>query len=425
MKILEDDREQLARTEVPIITISGTFREEIKDFYGLPSEHSTTDVVFSRAHFSMALGTAIEAWGDTIQPDKAWIADPTNYVAKNKWSKVLFTEFIGKTLARQPLLHQLKDFLDRFGRNKLPILDSITAPLLYLTEKVQRPIVCFHIAAGNILVEHGKRVIQIITDPHVRPEYVVHAHNPNMSYCVFDERTKLEVLEVAAVHHIKVDPQRIIVTGPPIDPRIVVARRKKVAWRSGPLKLCITTGGLGTNKNEIRRILQQILPTLHHSAPYKLVVYAGTQKDIYEMVKELAQEQHIKIAADKDLEAPFRLLYHPQILEANELLIRYGFHWADGFITKPSGDMAYDAVASGCFLLTLQEWGVWEQKIRELFEQKDIAVRAESEHFLEQLRVLQSAQSGISWIERAMNHSLGIEKLFLLGNKKIIEVARK
>jgi len=62
-KTLEYDRERLAKARVPIITIAGTFQEEIKGFYGLPENHMLHDVVLSRAHFSMALGVAYQIWG--------------------------------------------------------------------------------------------------------------------------------------------------------------------------------------------------------------------------------------------------------------------------------------------------------------------------------------------------------------------------
>lgn len=430
------DRERLRQTKLPIVTVAGTFQEDLKRLYGLHESKGQNDVVFSRAHFSMAMGLAIQAWRETLQPNpdhltaskldpqKAWLVDPTNYVSWGDWRSVAITEEVGKLIARRPLLKIAKDFIDRFGRSKLPILDSITSPLLYLTEHVSQPIVSFHIAAGNILAGQGKKVIQVVTDPQVRPEYVLHANLPNTRYCVFDEATKLEFLEIAAMKKIAVHPDRVIVTGPPVDPRIVAARKDKIAWRNGPIRLCLATGGLGTNKGEIHQILQQLLPELRRQpAQYQVVVYAGTHGDIAQLVRELAHQEHIPVGANRDTHAALRILYHPQILEANELLIHYAFPWADGFLTKPSGDMAYDAVAAGCFLLTLKEWGIWEERIRQIFEQKEIAQVAEVSNIVGQLKKLRAATSGSSWIETAMNHAFGIEKLFLLGDKKILDVA--
>lgn len=419
------DREGLANTELPIVTVAGTFREDVKRLYGLPNNNTETDTVFSRAHFSMALAIAEQVWGGKIHAKKAWIVDPTNYVSVENWQKIVLTEVVGKTIARHGVLHTLKTWIDQFGRQKLPILDSITPPLLYLTEDVQQPILSLHIAAGNILAAQGKKVVQVVTDPHVRPEYVQYAALPNIAFCVFDERTQLEFLETAAINNIAVDPQRVIVTGPPIDPRVIEAREKKVPWRSGVLKLCIATGGLGTNGYEIRQVLSQLLPHLRREpCPYQIVLYAGTQKDIAKIGYDLAEENHIPVADVFKPHARFRIAYHPQILDANELLIKYVFPWADGFITKPSGDMAYDAVAAGCFLLTLSEWGIWEERIRELFEQRDISREAETNAVVAQLAVLQQAVRSKSWIENAMFQSLKIEKLFLRGGEKITKVMK-
>src|SRR5690606_1799208 len=153
--------------------------------------------------YSMAIAIAVQAWGGAtttgMDPLKAWLADPTNYVSNKDWFSVSFTEKVGMTLARNPLLKLVKDFVDTFGRSKLPILNSITNPLLYLTEKIDKPILSFHVAAGNILASQGKKVVQVITDPHVRLEYTQHAENKNVHYCLFDEPTKLEFLEKAAI----------------------------------------------------------------------------------------------------------------------------------------------------------------------------------------------------------------------------------
>ncbi len=423
VKTLEQDKKFLETSLVPIITVSATFHEDLKRFHDLPNENLSRDTVFSRAHYSMAIGVAIQAWGDKLDPNKAWLVDPTNYVSHEDWFSITLTERIGKELARRPLLKRLKDFVDKFARQKLPILGSITPPLMYVTQNVQHPILSFHIAAGNILAIEGKKVFQMITDPHVREEYVTNSHKGNIRFGVFDEQTKMEFLEKAALHGKNANPDHIIVTGPPIDPRIVAARQKKYAWRSGPLKLCITTGGLGTNKQEIKKLLEQLLPQLRRRPnPYQIIVYASTHQDIAEMVRELAREYRVPLEDLKDKSARLRLIYHPQIVDANELLIKYAFPWAHGFITKPSGDMAYDAAASGSFVLTLAEWGEWEENIRKVFEQKGISRKAMTENIVQQLEVLQDATGkSQSWVEQAMNNAARLDKLFLNGSKKIIE----
>jgi hypothetical protein len=424
------DVEILRTTGLPIVTVSGTFKEDIKGFHGFAENERTPDIVFSRAHYSMALAILIAAWQETKpHPEKAWAVDPTNYVSHKDWKKIELTEFVGKTLARQPLLKILKDFIDKFGRSKLPILTSITPPLLHLTEHIpdDQPILSLHIAAGNILAEQGKTVVQVVTDPHVREEYVTNASLPKTTYCVFDDRTKTEFLEKAAILGYEVDPRKVIVTGPPVDPRIVAARHKKRPWRSGPLKLCITTGGLGTNKEEIRQLLTKLLPELRkRPSPYHLLVYAGTQRDIAEMVHELAHQEHVAVNQPEDVGHDLRLIYHPQLVDANELLIKYAFPWAHGFITKPSGDMAYDAAASGSFILTLKEWGEWEHNVRAVFEQRGIARVVDLPHVIDQLEFLMSAQNKAqSWIEQAMHRALELDKLFLKGSQEIVRAVKQ
>lgn len=425
--LLEKDQLTLEQTRFPIVTVSATFKEDLKEFYGLPADNITPDIVLSRAHYSMALALAIEAWQDTIQPLKAWVVDPTNYLTGKSWQQVALTEQIGRTLARHGFLKAIKDVIDQFGRQKLPILTSITPTLLYLTQRVYQPIISLHIATGNIMVEQGKTVLQVITDPHVRDDYLANVDKPRMHFAVFDQRTKYELLEKATLRGQRVDPERVIVTGPPVDPRIVSLRKHKQAWRNGPLRLCLTTGGLGTNKAEIQTVLEQLLPHLrrkpHH---YHLLVYAGTQKDIYDMVIKLARKHRVRIDRPTNSQAALRLLYHPQLVDANEQLIRYGFPWADGFITKPSGDMAYDAAAAGCFLLTLSEWGAWEHNVRQVFEQRNIARRAEPEQMHQQLLALTGAAGkSQSWVEQAMCSALGLDQLFLMGTVTILQAATK
>jgi hypothetical protein len=426
-KTLRRDKLYLEQSQIPIITVSATYQEDLKRLHGLPHNEIDKDVVFSRAHYSMALGVASQIWKERVDPHKAWVVDPTNYVSKDKWFSIQLTEAVGKTLARQPLLKRLKDFVDKFGRNKLPILDSITPPLLYLTEKIQKPVLSFHIAAGNILAGQGKKVVQVITDPHVREEYTNHANNTKVWYCVFDEPTKLEFLEKSAKLGLKADPNRVVVTGPPIDPRIIAARHKKNPWRSGTLRLCITTGGLGTNKQEILDILKQLLPELRKKKPaYQILLYAGTHEDFAQAVTELAKENRVAIGDIADRKAKLRLIHHPQIVDANELLIKYGFPWAHGFITKPSGDMAYDAAASGSFILTLAEWGEWEERIRVIFEQKNIGRRLDVDAVVQQLQVLCSARGQAqSWVEQAMLNAYKLEPLFLNGAREIAKTVKR
>ena len=447
--LLYEDKELLEHTTLPIITVSASFKEDLKGFYHRPENDQLQDIVFSRAHFSMALAVAIKAWGEKLDPSKAWLVDPTNHVSEQQWSSVQLTDIVGRTIARWPILKSIKDLIDEFARSKLPILDSITPATLFLTSNIKKPILSFHIATGNILAQAGRPVLEMITDPHVRSDYLINAAKANIKYLVFDEATKEAFFKLAKQEKIKI-PQaqlkdKVIVTGPPVDPRIITIGRQKPVWDgSRPLRVVVTTGGLGTNKTEIKQLLQQLLPAIkaNDTPPnLELIYYAGTHLDHQQMAIRLAKRYHLRyrLLGAKD-PAPFNrqgnwqqkiktysaksaikfgIIYHPQIIDANELLIRHGFPWADVFITKPSGDMAYDAALSGAALLTLKEWGEWEYNVRHVFEEQQMAQVVDHDHIVQQLQQLgQSA-----WITQAMEHSHHLPALFYQGVDNIIKAA--
>jgi len=446
------DAQYLAKTKVPLVTVSGTYREDLKGLHHLPENDLAHDVVFSRAHYSMAIGTAVAAWKNKLDPAEAWIVDPTNYVSGKKWSSIVTTELIGKILARYSMLKKLKDLVDKFGR-KLPILASITPPLLKLTADIKKPILSFHIAAGNILLEKKKTVFQMITDPHVREDYLANSEKKHAFYGVFDEKTKAEFMDKAKKLNKEVDEHRVIVTGPPIDPRVLEARNHKSPWNTRkPLKICITTGGLGTNKTEIKKILKQLLPELKKNKPhFELTVYAGTQGDIKDMVIDKARKSGVlyteinpvdpaqfeigkKVTLKKEIvnhhpNAPLKILYHPQIIDANELLVAFGFPWADIFISKPSGDMAYDAVACGAALLTLAEWGEWEHNIRIKMEGHKVSQVADVDNIVEQLeKITHATPKKSAWVHEAQHIARTIEKqdkYFRVGAKNILKAVKR
>jgi len=433
--LLYQDKKLLENSATPIITVSASFKEDLKGFHGEKEDDQVQDIVFSRAHYSMALAVAVAAWGKKIDATKAWLVDPTNHVKQTDWKSIKLTDNIGKTIARQPLLKILKDLVDRFARSKLPILENIKPATKFLSQNLDRPILSFHIATGNILAENGKTVWQMITDPHVRSDYVTNAAKKNIRFMVFDQQTKEEFFRVAAAENIKIPADQIenkvVVTGPPVDPRTLAAAKKKKPWNNDrALRILITTGGLGTNKQEIHKILDQLLPALKNpeaNCPkLEIIYYAGTHFDHQRMAINLAKKHQIKHhlispydpadfsqAGELNMaqrqfknNVKFHIIYHPQIIDANELLIRYGFSWADLFISKPSGDMAYDAALSGAALLSMKEWGEWEHNVRRVFEKFGICQKADTDHIVEQLIALSQKQSSHSIHNRVPTSSV-------------------
>lgn len=476
--IYQRDKKLLEKTQVPIFTVSASFREDLKGLHHQKERYQGTDIVLSRAHYSMALGVAMQAWGERIDPRKAWLVDSTNYVTNQAFKGVTLTHEIGKIIARWPILKSLKDIVDKFGRSKMPILDNVTPPTIYLGSGIKKTILSMHIVTGNILANEGKKVIQMITDPHVRGDYLQNADLPNMRFLVFDETTKEEFFSLAKTIGKKIPQEqmadKVIVTGPPIDPRIVACNQTKSVWSNDrPLRICLTTGGLGTNKPEIKTILEQILPVLKQQAlgqetnlvKTELVFYAGTHLDHKELAVEIAKANNLayQVISPKDPakfvinaktkneikmnDVRFSIIYHPQIVDANELLIQKAFPWADLFISKPSGDMAYDAVVSGSALLTLKEWGEWEYNVRSVFEKNGTAIMAQVDNIVEQLVEISKnkeasfqsnklpssnlltlnlkEQENSSWIAKAMTNSKKLDSLFYNGAKNILRAVRE
>ncbi|MBI2268103.1 MAG: hypothetical protein HYU80_01485 [Candidatus Blackburnbacteria bacterium] len=418
-RTLHDDRHQLEVVDVPIVTTSASFRSDIKRNFGESTRSKGDDIVFSRAHFSMAVGVLEQAVEGGLS---SWLVDPINYISIKDWGKLVMMVKVGRLVARFHFLKHVKDFVDEIARGKMPLTSAITRPLVYVTGATTKPVVSLHYETGNILAREGKQVLQVVTDPYVRSQYLFEAERENITYAVFDKETKKDFLAQAKELGKQVDPARIVVTGPPVDPRIVRAREGKaaVSHKSRPLRLVVTTGGLGQNKEEIFQVLDSIGP-LVKEGKVQVLLYGSTLSDFKNMYREVARKFDIPVGATDDLQAALRILYYPGIVDANQSLISYAFDWADGFITKPSGDMAYDAAAAGCLLLLLEPWGEWEESIGKIFTKLNIACKVQTDDFSQQLEGL--LQSG--WVETSIANALNIDRLFLNGAKKIVDLQQK
>jgi hypothetical protein len=420
-----EERHLLETVQIPIVTVSATFKEQLEKEFGEKPAQVTPDVTFSRAHYSMANALVVAA---AKHKKSFWMIDPTNYVSARDWPKIMFTEKMGRIIARNPLLKELKDIMDTRLRNQLPLTAAIREPLTYVTGRINRPIISLHYEAGNILLENGKTVLQVVTDPHVRPQYLTHADNPKLTWAVFDENTKARLIELAYILGHKIDPRRVQMTGCPVDPRIIQKDRNQATtgFKRRPLRLAITTGGLGTNKDEIEQILDQLAEAVK-AGTIHLAAYAGVHEDFQSMFSRFAREHHLKVHDMKDVQAPFRIFRADDIVAANELMLDYVFPWADGIITKPSGDMAYEAVAAGCFLLTLRPWGEWEENIRQYFEEIGVSRRIDKENVVAQLQALTTlpVEKNKPWAELALERARRLAPQISKGADKILSVYNK
>ena len=420
-----EERHLLETVQVPVVTVSATFKEELEEQFGERVPEDTQDVTFSRAHYSMANAVVVAA---TKKKKTFWMIDPTNYVSAKDWPKIMFTEHMGRLIARNAILKDLKDMIDTRIRNQLPLTAAIKKPLSYVTGRVTKPIISLHYEAGNILLENGHTVLQVVTDPHVRPQYLTHADNNKLTWAVFDDKTKAQLLELGYILGHKIKESRVHVTGCPVDPRIEVRDRNKStkAFKSRPLRLAVTTGGLGTNKDEIQTILTQIVPMIK-KGKLQLIAYAGVHEDFRSMFVEYAKEHKIKVGENSDRKAALRILQGNDIIDANELILDHVFPWADGFLTKPSGDMAYEAVTAGCFLLTLKPWGEWEESIRQYFEELGVSVPARTNNIVKQLEALSTipVQGNKPWIELALTRARKLQVPLSKGAFNVLKLHEK
>lgn len=452
--LLARDARRLRRADVPVETLSATFTEDLKKELGLPDNNTIPDVVLSRAHYSMARGFV-----EFIQTSdkrnhaqtlitahlQSWLVDPLNHLYGAEKRQLMVTAAIGKQVARHSWLALIKSLADRYGRKKMPLKEVIVPPLQHLVARVTQPVVSFHIVTGNMLVESGHAVVQVITDPHVRSEYVTHAGSPLLTLCVFDERTRADVFEQAGLLGKALLPHQVVVTGPPIDQRIIdLGKRKAVYDNTRALRICMATGGLGTNQTELLTALRVLLPYLkarrdrQSTPPFEVTMFLGTNQDLARRCAALARAFGVRYthggrALGHKSTHTLHIIVHPQITDANEQLIQHIFPWADVCVTKPSGDMAYDAAAAGCAILSLAEWGPWEHRVREVFEQAGISRKALPEAIDIQLLGLLTKGSGkareeTSWIVAAQqraHHLREHDPFFAQGCEQILQTHQR
>ena len=368
---LHEERHLFEEVDVPIVTVSATYRKELAKKYK-SIVHTPSDVIYSRAHYSMAEAVRRQAleMGKTSH-----LSDPINFVTLEDWKKLEFTQSMGKLIARNKILKIIKEKLSSLTREKVPISQAAKKPLLYLTASTPRPIISMHYETGNILANTGRVVIQAVTDPDVHSQYLAELPGKDenstldstITFAVFDEKTKELFYQMAEKLNKKINVDQVVVTGPFVDPRISALKSSKTIRKDEPINLAVTTGGLGTNLKEIKRVLENLSPLLTPPEKIRLFLYAGTHSDFRNYFEEFARVNHIRIGNWDEPDSRIRIMHDDSIIDANENMIKHIFPWAHGVITKPSGDMAYDAAAAGCFLLFLEPWGVWEEKVQEVF----------------------------------------------------------
>ena len=106
-KTLHNDRHRLENVQVPIVTVSASFRSDIAKILG-ERARDTGELAFSRAHFSMAIAVYEQAREMGLS---SWLVDPVNYLGHDSWANLEKVEYVGKLIARNPILKKVKDIV--------------------------------------------------------------------------------------------------------------------------------------------------------------------------------------------------------------------------------------------------------------------------------------------------------------------------
>lgn len=360
-KALLAEKKKLEEVDVPVITVSASFRKEIVEKYEV-NLGSKGEIIFSRGHYSEAMAVVEAAKRKGLS---SYLVDPMNFVSIKDWGKLEFTEDIGELTARYDLLAKLKRVAEQLLRGKLPVSEAVKPVVLELIENIKVPIVSGHYEVGNVIAQTDKKVVQMVTDPHVSDPYLKVSDEENVSWVVFDEGTKNQFVDKVKKKNKSVNEKMIKVTGPGINPKILdVGKKGKTLDDERPLRLGITTGGLGTNRGEIKKVLDNLVPFIEEPEKIQLFLYSSTHRDFRDIFEKFANENNIRIGDLDNEEAKLRVLHEDSMVDGNRNLIDHMFPWVDGVITKPSGDMAYDVLGSGAFGLYLDPWGRWEETVK-------------------------------------------------------------
>jgi hypothetical protein len=89
--------------------------------------------------------------------------------------------------------------------------------------------------------------------------------------------------------------------------------------------------------------------------------------------------------------------------------------------------MAYEAIAAGCFLLSLKPWGEWEENIRAVTEAMGVSIRADIENIVAQLQAITTVpvEKNKPWVELALERAQKHAKTVSQGAFNILKLHRQ
>lgn len=224
-------------------------------------------------------------------------------------------------------------------------------------------VICTHAFPCGVMSEYKKQfadsppVIGVVTDFAVHSFWI---HRNIDGYAVATEEMRATMIARG------IDPQRIIVSGIPVNASFVVkpldraTLREELGMPQGRFSLVLMGGGLGIGPLEM---MMRALDSVEQ--PISATVIAGRNKRLHERVMEAAQ----------------RVAYPIRVLSFVDNVSDY-MHAADALITKPGGLTSAEALVAGIPMVLVKPLpGQEERNTRYLVERK-AALRTKNEHDL-------------------------------------------
>lgn len=387
------DQQSLADTQVPILIYSSVVR-------------SGKVIGQSRTQLALALTVAEQFWGARIQADKAWITDASASMSSAQWSQLYHQTPTKQSAVNSMWLSHLKSWLS--GVDAPPTNPAtINTLLLYLTKSIERPIVSFSSILSELLLNQGKQVIHVVSDATASKRLLHLGLHPNVMLIVFDQNIKHDLVEQAELTQQPIDARKIEVVQLPVIQRLLSKNQRKLAWRSGSLRLLVdASGNFSSASSDVQLVKQLVRGVAHLAVPIKLLLYCGTDTKTAQKLATVVQQARLTVAPLADTQAPIRLIADPSLTLAEQQLDQLGWRWAHGCLCSPTVDWLAAAVASSNFLLTKPARTDWEADLVRQLHTLGVSTQVHEEHVLEQLESLMRAGvRGQSWIERAMHTS--------------------
>ncbi len=371
-KDVKQAQEKLAKADIPVITIAGS--PQIGGY--LTMAHDSMMQAFLEA----AEDKGIKAYGLDVLDFLTTEEERKGILDMAKLPRIVVRTEMGSRLLHNPIVQKL--------RGGLGFEEVLKDKILKLIDKVSKDkvIVTYHYGTAKTLVEAGYKVMIAVTDPSVELthngyfDFLTSENKERVFYGTMDKATKEWF-----VKEINVFEKNIKEVGCFVSPQMIKAGKEKIKNRDVRWEKCtkgnekfhisLFTGGLGTNFWEMRDAVLNFLCMLCKDK-ITVDVFFNTNSDLdkhlNDVLKKVGCDEDINIFSSKDKD------------KLNKKSIEI-FKKSDLVLTKPSGDKAFEAIASGAIPLFLFPLHPHEVVIREYVMNGGVGEIAKIEDLKEQV----------------------------------------